>query len=237
MNISCYIIDDEPHAIRVLADFIKKTPGLELLGQATDPLVALTDLPAMRPSVVFADIDMPAVNGLALAGMINSFSRIVFTTAYPEYAVSAFEKEAVDYLLKPIPYERFLACIQRLRKADALTAADTPAELYINSGDRGKAIRVIVNDIQYLEAASNYVEIHLKDGQEIAYLSLAAALERLPQNQFSRIHKSFAVNHRYITAVEYFQVKLTTKVILPIGRVYRESFRRKIENLLMDRNK
>jgi len=231
MSLSCYIIDDEFHAIEILEEYIRMTPGLELLSSSTKPLHALEEITEQRPAITFLDIDMPGINGLDFAGLVNSFTTIIFTTSYRDFAPEAFEKEAADYLLKPIPYERFLKAIQKTRKnCPAVTPSPntTPSSIFIKTGIRGKLIKVVISEIMYISSALNYVELHFKEQKLITYLSITEILEKLPPGIFSRIHKGFIINHNFIQSVEYAQVKLQDQTILPIGRAFRSTFRQKI---------
>jgi len=233
MNLSCYIVDDEPHALRILEDFVNRTPGLELLGSSAKALEALEEISSSLPALTFLDVDMPELNGLQVAGLVNTQTTVIFTTAYREYAPEAFEKEAADYLLKPISYERFLVCIQKIRKRTASvvqTPNPLPAFLFVKSGTREKLLQVSVQDIVYISGFDHYVEIQLRDQKIVTYLKLSEALAKLPSDQFSQIHKSHIINHAFIRSLEPGQVKLQDLTTLPIGRAYKAAFRDKISS-------
>ena len=234
MNLSCYIVDDEPHAVNVLRGYVEKTPGLDLTGSTTYPLIALEAIPSLLPDLVFLDVDMPEVNGLKVAGLVNKQSTVVFTTAYREYGPEAFENEAADYLLKPISYERFLGCIQRIRRKLAAKAAAIPASLpyiFVKSGIREQLLQVNIAEILYISGSDHYIEIHTTGQKIVTYIKMSEALSKLPEGQFSRIHKSFIVNHHFIATLEPGQVKLRDQTTLPIGRAYKSGFREKIAGL------
>ncbi|MDB5141062.1 MAG: hypothetical protein JWR12_2978 [Mucilaginibacter sp.] len=232
MNLRCYIVDDEYHAIEILADYIQRTPGLELAGTSAHPLEALNKITACPPDLVLVDVDMPELNGLELAGLVNVFSTVVFTTSYREYAPEAFEKEAADYLLKPITYERFLQCIQKIRRHRPLetpVSEPFPSFFFVKAGMKGKMIRVVIAEIIYISSALNYIEIHLQGQHILTYLSMAEVLQKLPEEQFSRIHNACIVNHAFIQSIEYAQVKLQNQTTLPVGRAFRQGFRLKMQ--------
>lgn len=233
MNLTCYIVDDEFHAIEILSSFIIKTDGLELVGSSTKPLKALEEISSgITPNITFLDVDMPELSGLEFAGLVNDNTDIIFTTSYPEYALEAFEKEAMDYLLKPISYERFLKSIQKIRRnrtTDHSVGAAHDPFLSVKTGVKGRFIRVDVLAIRYIIASSNYIEIYVKEQKVLTYMSLVEILNKLPAGDFSRIHKSYIVNHRYINTLEYGQVKMTDKNVLPIGRVYHKDFHQKMK--------
>jgi len=231
MNLTCYIVDDESHAIGVLKAFIAKTPGLELAGSASDPLAALEVIAANPPALTFLDIDMPGINGLQFAGLVNTQTTVIFTTAYREYGPEAFEKEAADYLLKPISYERFLSCIQKIRRnlAGKITPSKhLPPSFFVKSGIKEKLLQVNIADILYISGFDHYIEIHLKDQKIVTYLKLGDVLEKLPEEHFSRIHKSHIISHAAILSLEPGQVKLRGQVTLPIGRTFKAAFRARI---------
>jgi len=231
MTLSCYIIDDESHAVEVLLGYIRRTPGLQLSGSSTDPLAALEVIPVIRPDITFLDVDMPELNGLTFAGLVNTQTTVVFTTAYREYAPEAFEREAADYLLKPIGYERFLGCIQRIRRQLAIRtpAAVTPLPyIFVRSGTREKLLQVLISNILYIAGYDHYIEIHLSDKKVVTYLKMSEILIKLPTEQFSRIHKSYIVNHAFILLLEPGQVKLRDQTTLPVGRAFKTAFRNKI---------
>ncbi|MDN5288976.1 MAG: hypothetical protein JWR38_5250 [Mucilaginibacter sp.] len=233
MNQTCYIVDDEFHAIEILNGFISKTTGLELVGSSTNPLKALEEVSSgIPPNITFLDVDMPELSGLEFAGLVNNYTNVIFTTSHREYALEAFEKEAVDYLLKPISYERFLKSIQKIRKSPALVNATDIAQepfLFVRIGTQNKFTRIQIHEIHYIVAALNFVEIYVKEQKITSYMSLSEILSRLPVTVFSRIHKSYIVNHQYIATLEYSLVIMTDHAILPIGRTHRKDFHQKIK--------
>lgn len=233
MNLTCYIVDDEFHAIEILRSFIIKTNGLELVGSSTKPLKALEEISSgTPPGIIFLDVDMPELSGLEFAGLVNNYTHIIFTTSYREYALEAFEKEAMDYLLKPISYERFLKSIQKIRRNGT---AENKVEIFqdsflsVKTGVKDKFIRIDIPAIRYIIASSNYIEIYIKEQKVVTHMSLGEMLNKLPAGDFSRIHKSYIVNHHYINTLEYGQVKMNDKNILPIGRVYHKDFHQKMK--------
>jgi two-component system LytT family response regulator len=230
MKLDCYLIDDELHAVDLLRSFINQTPGLVLAGQATRPLLALDEIRQLRPAVTFVDVDMPELSGLDLAGLINSFTKVVFTTSFREFGPEAFERDAVDYLLKPITYPRFLQCIEKLRR---LAPAAEPAYFLVKTGTKGVLQKIMTADINYISGLAAYVEIHLTVGKIVTYLSFSELLEQLPPARFSRIHKSFIVNHDYITAIDGGQVRLKGGQSLNIGRTYQAAFFEKLGSALL----
>lgn len=233
MSLSCYIIDDEFHAVEVLVRYVEQTPGIELLGQATNPLEALEAFASgLTPDVIFLDVDMPQINGLELAGLLAPSATVIFTTSFREYAPEAFEKDAADYLLKPVLYPRFLKALTRVRRPALSVAEEKPAaHFFVKSNIKGKFHRISIPEISYIENTGNYITFHFHTRQEpvTTYLTLAEVLTRLPEKDFSRIHQSFVVHHACIVSLEYGQVRLPGPVSLPVGATFRAAFRQKLQ--------
>jgi DNA-binding LytR/AlgR family response regulator len=222
MSISTYIVDDEPHAIDRMRKYILQTPGLTLQGFSNDPLKALAEMTATPPALAFLDIDMPVLSGLELAGLIGAGSQVVLTTAYREFGPEAFEKNILDYLLKPFSYERFLNSIQKFKKTvnNTSSASLRPQAIFVTTGARGSQTRVLIDDIIYIEGAQNYLWLHLTTEKLMTYLPLHELLEQLPADRFYRIHKSFAINLEKIKSIEPGHVRLSNQALLSVGRTY-----------------
>jgi DNA-binding LytR/AlgR family response regulator len=237
LNLTCYLVDDEFHAIDVLRSYIEKTPGLTLKGASTDPGAALQQVIAKDPPrLTFLDIDMPELSGMEFAGMVSLYTKVIFTTSFPEYAIEAFEKEAFDYLLKPISYERFLKTITTARKnlLETEKIRTGPANyFYIKSDTRGKLLRVTIAEIVFVEALQNYVRIHCQSDKFTAYLTMEEVAEWLPKNNFIRVHRSFIINADRIKALENGQVTLDNMAVISLGRLYREPLLTSMNSLLL----
>lgn len=228
MTLSCYIVDDEPSAVRVLELLIAQTDELRLAGASTRPLDALQDLSdGPLPHIVFLDVDMPGVNGLQIAARLQGRTGLIFTTSHREFAPEAFEHEAVDYLLKPISERRFAESIERVRRRLVPPVPERTGYLFVKSGARSELMRIAYEEIRYLSGLSSYVEIHTTSKKYVVYQSLKELLDLLPPGEFSQIHKSYIVNHRFIGAVKGQLVGLDRE-LLPVGRVYRADFIRKL---------
>jgi DNA-binding LytR/AlgR family response regulator len=225
MNLSCYVVDDEYHSIEILRAYIEKTPGLELKGSSTDPLLALNQVASSGPpDITFLDVDMPELSGMAFAGMVSAYTRVIFTTSYPEYAIEAFEKDAVDYLLKPISYERFLKGVNKVKKLFLAQRGKVPEReyFYIKSDLKGKLVKINFQDILYVEASQNYIFIHVFKTKHAAYLTMEEIEQYLPRERFLRVHRSFIVNLEKIRTMENGQVTLEEGSVIPLGRAYKE---------------
>jgi two-component system LytT family response regulator len=244
MTITTYIIDDEYHAVEVLTDYIGKTPGLTLTGSSTDPLQALEAITTMQaPLLTFLDVDMPGLSGIELGKLISGSTKVIFTTSYREFGPEAFELGAADYLLKPISYERFLKCVQKIRTE--LSSKDDqhvkePFSFFVKTDIKGKLVRIMANDIIYISSDQNYLHIHLSHEKIKAYLTMSELLEQLPAAQFCRTHRSYIVNLNCVKGVEPGQIRLSNQVVIDLGRTYRDELMQRLNSTLIishrDRN-
>jgi DNA-binding LytR/AlgR family response regulator len=229
--ISCLVVDDEQSAVDLLCAFIRKTPFLTLAGATTNPLEALNLLQAQPVDLLFLDIHMPQLSGLDLMRLLPGRTRVVLTTAYSEFAVQGFELEALDYLLKPIAFERFLKAAQKARPATAplpVTAPETatPADyIFVKTESKGKMTKVDFADIVYVEGLKNYVSIQTLDDRVVTLLNIKDLEERLPARHFMRVHKSYIVSLDKIRALDGNQIFLKgMNTFVPLGDTYRAAF-------------
>lgn len=224
----CVIIDDEPKAIELLERYVNKIADLEMLAAFDRPLEALSFLKSNRPDCLFLDINMPDLNGLQLSSLLENMP-VIFTTAYPQYALESYEVYAIDYLLKPIAFARFLKAVEKLRstlKANDSSIReldDVGSTILIKSGT--KIYRVPIDEIDYLETLGNYIIFHTAGINISARLTVNGLTEILPMNKFVRLHKSFIVAKNKILVIESHQVTTKSGAVLPIGAAYRNSFK------------
>jgi DNA-binding LytR/AlgR family response regulator len=236
MNISTYIIDDEEHAIAVLADYISRTPGLVLRGSSTDPMLALAEISAEAPELTFMDLDMPVMTGLEMAKLLGHSTKVVFTTSYREFGPEAFELGATYYLLKPISYERFLQCIQKIRdeaRVKLKKQTTTPFSFFVKTDIKGKLVRILADEIIYVSADANYLQIHLENEKIRAYLTISELIEQLPKEAFCRPHRSYIVNLKHVRTVEAGQLRLSNQAVVDVGQTYREEFMHRLNATLI----
>ncbi|SFH08899.1 LytR/AlgR family response regulator transcription factor [Pontibacter chinhatensis] len=236
----CIVVDDEPFALELAADYVRKTPFLELVGTFSNPVKALAFLMEREVDLVFLDINMPELSGMQLLHALPRKPMVVFTTAYPEFGAESYNYDAVDYLLKPINYARFLKAVNKavelhnLKKKDkpAPAAPATPthdkAHMLIKSGTQ--TFKVKLEDILYVEGAGNYMAFCTKGKKILSLLTMKEALELLPADQFVRVHKSYIVSLNHLDVIERHQVTIAGKAI-PIGLTYREQFLAKADNV------
>ncbi len=222
--INCIILDDEEHAIELLTLHIEQTPFLKLVGSATDPFKALQLLNAGDIDLLFLDIQMPGMTGFEFMQLLNGKCKVILTTAFRDYALEGFDRNVVDYLLKPIVFSRFFKAAQRAQDIILAPGKETDDFILVKTESKGKLLKVKINDIIYIEGMRNYVRFHIRDGEPvIALLSIGGLEERLPGDRFFRIHKSFMIAIPYIIMINGNMVNLEfTKEYIPIGQTYRD---------------
>jgi DNA-binding LytR/AlgR family response regulator len=238
--ITCFIVDDEQGAIDILRTFIEKTPFLSLVGSTTNPLEALNALQHEAVDLLFLDIHMPQLSGLDLMRLLRGQTKVILTTAYSEFAVEGFELEALDYLLKPVAFERFLKAAQKALNASMAPAArwqpeETPADyIFVKTESKGKMSKVNFSEIMYVEGMKNYVAIHTHEGQVITLLNIKDLEERLPSKRFMRVHKSYIVSLDKIQALDGNQIFFKgLKAHVPLGDTYRSAFFEALQEKVM----
>ncbi len=224
MKIKCIIIDDEPLAAEVIENYLKEFSNVEHVGSFTNPLEALELIESGEIEAVFIDINMPKMNGLEFIRSIEAKPSFVITTAYREYAVESYDLDVLDYLVKPIPFNRFLKSINKLSlKSNAdrsiENAHDSAEKSFIFLKVDKKLVRIKYDDIHFIESLKDYIKVFTSEGDFLAHKSLTSITEELPKSKFLRIHRSFTVSLDKIDALEGNSVLLKGKRI-PIGRKY-----------------
>ena len=226
------IIDDEPLAVRLLRQYAERREDLTCVGAFTDPIEGLAAVQQRPPELLLLDIQMADLNGLHLARLVRGRVPVVFTTAYEAHALAGFELDAVDYLLKPITYERFCRAVDKVRRVVAVEPGDAPApasppkEIFVKSGNR--TVRVDTDTLCYGSSAGDYLMLYTEDGTRVMTLeNLGDLLERLPAAEFCRIHRSHFVRLDKIDYVERRRVVIG-ETWLPVSDGYLASFRARI---------
>jgi DNA-binding LytR/AlgR family response regulator len=215
------IIDDEPLAVEIIEEYIKKVPWLNCECTYNNPLQAISNLEKKAIDLIFLDIQMPDLSGIKLAELLNNKYKIIFTTAYHQYAVQGFELEAKDYLLKPISFERFLKAVQRIQPDDDKQIGSTHDFIFVKSDYKMKKIKFI--DLLYVEGMKDYLRIVTKSEKVMTLMSFSKLMDLLPSNGFARVHKSYIVAVSAIESIEKSKIKLKS-CELPIGDTYRDEF-------------
>lgn len=227
--IKCIAIDDEPHALRQLAEYIEAVPYLSLEGAFESAFEACGFLHDNAIDLIFVDINMPDINGIDFVKSLSKNVKVVFITAHSEYAYEGFQLDAADYLLKPISFTDFLKSANKVNERYFQQNSNLPEihqnrdYLFIKSEYR--IIRINFKDIKYIESKREYVKIFLEGSEPITTLmSIKKLEETLPDNMFMRVHRSFIVNLEKITVVERNRIVFDNKVYIPISENYGEKF-------------
>lgn len=222
MIIKCVTIDDEPPALQLMQKYIADYPGLQLLQTFDDAVTASEFLKHSAVDLLFVDINMPDITGLDLVRSLEHRPMIIFTTAYSKFAIDGFELDAVDYLLKPISFERFSKAVAKAqeyfayKKKPAVQAAES---LMVFS--EYQLIKIKLSSIEYIESLDDYIRIHLTGEKPVMTLmTLKSVLEKLPAGQFKRIHRSYIVCVDKIKSVLNRKIKLSSDVELPVSETY-----------------
>lgn len=217
MNITCIIIDDEPSSQNVLKSFIEKISYLDLVCVCNNALEALEYLKTNSVTLLFLDINMPHLSGISFYKSLQNPPKVIFTTAYSEYALDGFELNAVDYLLKPFSFERFIKAVSKIKSLN-----DENSKSIIIKSDK-KLHQIKFEDICYIEGLGDYIKVHLNNVNLITYNTLSCFLNQLPKNNFVQIHKSYIINKNKVTFVEGNLVDINSTKI-PIGKKYKKNF-------------
>jgi len=232
-KIKCIVVDDEPLAAEMLATYIRKTPSLELAGTFTDPVQAVSAMAEIKPDLVFLDIQMPDLNGLELARLIPEDTRIIFTSAFRQYAFESYEVEALDYILKPIRYQKFLEAVSKAEKWMANRPEKSRRSAFIKTDREYRNIEF--DQILYVAGMKDYVLIYLASEPEpiVTHITLKAIEEKLPSDMFMRVHRSYIVALDKITAIDSCGDILIDKISVPVSDSYRKEIEKHVkENLL-----
>lgn len=226
---NCIVVDDEPLAINIIKDFVSKIHFLDLIGAYTNAIQALEILCEKKIDLIFIDIHMPHITGMDFVKTLDKPPMIIFTTAYPEYALGGFELNAVDYLVKPVSFERFLKAVQKaydrfnlinskMIKNESLTNQD-----FVMIKVEYSTVRIDLNNIYYVEGLKDYVKIYTGNKMLMTKIKMKNLEEKLPGNNFIRVHKSFIISLSKIEIIENNRIKIKDRLI-PIGNQYRSAF-------------
>ena len=232
--ITCMIVDDEPLAVRLLESYVEKTPDMQLLASYTDSITAINAIKEQKPDLLFLDIQMPNIDGMELAHSLPAETRVVFTTAFKEYAFESYEVNALDFLLKPIRYNKFLGSIEKARKLfdvqqTAVQPKQQPNTVFIRVD--GEWRNISVDQITYVNGMKDYVLFYL-DGEKkplISHLTMKSVEEMLPSDKFLRIHRSYIIAVDKIQKVDRNDCVYIGEEIIHIPDGYLQAFRTFLE--------
>ncbi|RAW00710.1 LytR/AlgR family response regulator transcription factor [Pseudochryseolinea flava] len=235
MNLTCVIVEDEPLARSLMVDYVRKVPYLSLIDACANPLEAIEILRKNHVDLLFLDIQMPEITGLSLLKALNKKPLVILTTAYSEYALEGYEHDVVDYLLKPITFERFLRAVDKASQRanagptpattkDIGSESSLPSQPFVFVKDGTKLVKIRWEDILFVEGLKDYVTIHTKQQKVVSLQRLKALEEQLPADQFIRVHHSFIVALHAIDAVHKGEIQIG-QALIPISDTYRKAFK------------
>lgn len=234
-TIQCIIVDDEPIAREILENHLSRTNDVEVVGNCKNAIEAFKIINAQAVDLIFLDINMPEISGLSFVRSINQDIKVIFTTAYREYAVDGFDLQAVDYLLKPISFERLLQAINKYRNENSPILVNKPTEIIPEKSDYffvradRKMIKICFADILFIESLSDYIKIHLTNKTVVTRETITNIEAKLPQKDFIRTHRSFIASILNIDSFtnEYVEIQ---KKIIPISRSHKHDVLHKLEH-------
>jgi two-component system LytT family response regulator len=235
LKINCVIVEDEPLARSLITDYVNKVPTLNLIEACSNPLAAIEVLRNNKVDLLFLDVQMPEITGITLLKSLHVKPMVILTTAYSEYALEGYELDVVDYLLKPITFERFLRAadkaVQRMDNRQQPPPAQQPensspesSQPFVFVKDGTKLVKIRLDEILYVEGLKDYVTIHTPNQKVVSLQRLKTLETQLPPDKFIRIHNSFIVSLAAIDVVHKGEVQIGDKFI-PIGDTYRKSFK------------
>ncbi len=234
MILNCWIVDDEPLALDLLESYVRKTPFLKPSGRFSSALQAMENINKQQVHVIFLDIQMPDLNGMEFARLISDKTRIIFTTAFSEYALEGYKVSALDYLLKPFSYSDFLVAAKRaldwfeIKSTAQEKNENVPTGFFVRS--EYKLVQILFDELLYVEGLKDYIKIFSENQAKpiLTLMSMKNLESTLPSHQFIRVHRSFVVNREKIDHIEKNRIVIGSRTI-PIGDTYRKSFREFIE--------
>ena len=225
MKLNCIIIDDEPLALDLLESYVNETPFLTLQGKYASAVTALQELDKQSQTLIFVDIQMPDLNGLEFSKLVSSEQRIVFTTAFDQYAVEGYKVNALDYLLKPISYVDFLKAARKALQWFELKNARKESIQSIVVKSEYKLVQIELKNILYIEGLKDYIKIYEEGNPKpiLSLMTMKAIEEQLPSSQFMRVHRSFIVQKDKIRFIERGRI-IFGDTYIPVGDNYKEAF-------------
>lgn len=236
MGIRCFVLDDEPLATDLMQDYISRLPDLELVGISNSPTQGLQMLQQLQADVIFLDIQMPRLTGFDLLRPLGYRPKVIFTTAFREYALDSYEFDVVDFLVKPISFERFLQSVGKIYRFSPSNAAQqeplpvaTASREYQYFKVDKEMVKIFLDDIFWVESLKDYVRLHTRSGALVSYLRISYLEEKLPHDRFIRIHKSFIISLDHIQAISANYVRIGNEEI-PIGRNYKTGLEKILQN-------
>lgn len=235
---TCIIVDDEPLAVRLLESYVEKTPDLELMASFTDSITAINAIKAQEPDLLFLDIQMPNIDGMELAYSLSEQTRVVFTTAFKEYAFESYEVNALDFLLKPVRYNKFLVAVEKAKKLfqqPSVSKSEKPNTVFIRVDSEWRNIPL--DQITYINGMKDYVIFYLDNESKplVTHLTMKAIEDMLPKDKFLRIHRSYIIAVDKIRKVDRNDCVYIGKEIIHIPDGYLQTFRHFLETRIINK--
>lgn len=233
MILNCAIIDDEPLAAELLASYARRVPELNLIGSYNSAIDAMGVIRNNPVDFIFLDIQMPELSGLELARMLPKRTKIIFTTAFDNYAIDGYKVNAFDYLLKPISFEFFVKSVNKvieyMTELYKTNLSENNNYIYIKSEYR--LVKIVIDNILYVEGLKDYIKIYLSDGQKpiLSLMSMKTIENALPDDKFMRVHRSYIVNKSCIDIIERGRI-IIGKTVIPVSESYKDIFQKYMDN-------
>lgn len=231
-SISCFIVDDEPLALSLVESYVNKTPFLQLTGKFSSALACSAAINETPPDVIFLDIQMAELTGMEFAKLVPEKTRIIFTTAFQQYAIEGYKVNALDYLLKPFSYAEFLQAASKVlewvnlnRKAEDIKSEEKQTDNSIFVKADYRLVKVELDSILYIEGLKDYLKIYIENSAQpiVIHITMKAMEEMLPTENFLRVHRSFIVQKSKIRIVEHNRI-VFGKVYIPVSDTYKDNF-------------
>ena len=237
-TLTCIIVDDEPLAVHLMESYVEKTPDLQLVASFTDSITAINAIKAQKPDLLFLDIQMPNIDGMELAHSLPEETRVIFTTAFKEYAFESYEVNALDFLLKPIRYNKFLAAVEKAKKLyqqEPAAQSQQPNTVFIRVD--GEWRNISIDKITYVNGMKDYVLFYLDNEPKplITHLTMKAVEEMLPSDRFLRVHRSYIIAVDKILKVDRNDCIYIGNEIIHIPDGYLQKFRQFLETRSIDK--
>lgn len=238
MKTTCYIIDDQPLEAALVIEYVQRTEALQLLGHETDPAVALSRILSgeIKPDICFLDIRMTGMDGLEIGRAIKHLCCVVFTTGCTDYVSDAYELDATDYLIKPVPYIRFLKCIEKVKRSLALSQVSPVNEVnyfFVKDVNNYTIIRVNTPELQVVAGNGNFVKLYLRDVLKpiMTNLSMTKVLDQIHSQHFIQVHKSYIVNLSHVVSLMGNEITLTNGLKITVSRNFKSQFTSKLNGI------
>ncbi len=227
----CIIVDDEPLALEILSDYVSKTEGLQLVNTYTNPIEAFSSIERDRVELIFLDVQMPELTGIQFMKLLGNKAKVILTTAYTEYALEGYDHSIVDYLLKPISFDRFTKACEKLFSNKNINTGvgnygDELDHIFIKT--EHKIIRIDLSNILYIEGLKDYISIYTTSERVLTLMNMKKMEELLPIKRFVRVHKSYIVSLEKINSIEKNRIYINEQGI-PIGDTYKDDFYIRLE--------